>query len=106
MKHYYTNRLTKEISTSEVRNEKIGEMNIYCGHYETLNEFQKGLEVKTEKIVDGNDKIITKNKWQMPLNRPSWEKYSGDLKYLIWLFISQVELRAQLIFNIEQQSTK
>lgn len=105
MKHYYINTAIKQFMTSSVRYNNHGCGNVYIGQFESKEKFKAFIETRTFHLVETNDEIIKAAEFQMPSNLPSWGKYSGELDYLIWLFVAQKELQPQLQFMAEQKAT-
>ena len=102
MKSYHISKHTKAYTENTVG---LTEDYHHIGNFDSLEEFHTHLETATLKLCEGNDSMINKMGWAMPLNVPIFddlEEFHTHLETMVWLWCDQWQKRIELDFQVRQ----
>jgi hypothetical protein len=101
MKSYHINKQTKTYTDQTVW---LTEDHHHIGNFDNLEQFHTHIEAATFKLCEGNDSMITKMEYSMPLNVPTFNecKENKDVEPMVWLWCDQWQKRIELDFQVRQ----
>ena len=101
MKSYHINKQTKTYTDQTVG---LTPEHHHIGNFDNLEQFYTHIEAATFKLCEGNDSMITKMEWAMPLNVPSFGEVrkTEELEAMVWLWCDQWQKRIELDFQVRQ----
>ena len=101
MKLYHISKHTKAYTENTVG---LTEDYHHIGNFDNLEHFHTHLEIATLKLCEGNDSMITKMGWAMPLNVPTFGevKETEEIEAMVWLWCDQWQKRIELDFQVRQ----
>ncbi len=100
MKSYHINKQTKTYTDHTVG---LTEDHHHIGNFDNLEQFHTHIEAATFKLCEGNDSMITKMEFAMPLNVPDYGNLEfRNLEAMVWLWCDQWQKRIELDFQVRQ----